>query len=433
MEGKASETVKRILGSQNVRRISLLKKTVSIHNARLLRAFSGGTTNVKTLPQRTFVFPKAHLFFGYYDVSQFGDDENLLLAVAAPPINRTPPAGSIVRLGFFDIREKTPEFHEFGRTATWCWQQGCRLQWYPLGGTNSVIYNTFLEGQYRSVVQDIRSSRINKVLPRPIYTVNHDGKWGLSLNFSRLQRLRPGYGYNALPDESAGEAAPAADGIWRFDMETGEEKLLFSIRDIAEFKTQKRFTGAQHYFNHILFNTAGNRFMFFHICQLSDGRRKIRLLTSNIDGADIHLLNDSGHASHYCWQDNDHLLCYSTVAGKGEGYFLYDDRSGESQLVGAGTLNEDGHPSYLPGGQRLITDTYPDKYGEMFLLLYDFENNGLAFLHKEYMPLRFNTETRCDFHPRVSPSGKQVCIDCIVDGKRTMKVFDISSVTANSH
>ncbi len=433
MEEQTRETVKRIIGSQNVRRISFIKKTVSVHSARLLRTVSGGPANVKPPHQRTFALPKAHLFFGYYDVSQFSKDENYLLAMAVPVINTTPPAGLIARLGFFDIGDKVTQFHEFGRTAAWCWQQGCRLQWYPLASGTTVLYNDLVEKRYGSIIQDVITGKIIRIFSWPIYALSRCGKWGLSVNFSRLQRLRPGYGYNNLEDETAGDSAPSVDGIWRIDMLTGKEKILFSIRDIATMEMHYRFAGEQHYFNHLLFNKTGCRFMFFHITRLRDGRMKVRLLTSDIHGTDIRILNDSGHSSHYCWLDDDHLLCYSTVKGKGEGYFLFDVQSGESQQVGLGILDQDGHPSYLPGGNQLITDTYPDRYGESSLLMYDLDRNDLTILHKEYMPQKFNAETRCDFHPRVSPSGKQVCIDCIVNGRRVMSLFDIPAMGENPH
>jgi len=49
-------------------------------------------------------------------------------------------------------------------------------------------------------------------------------------------------------------------------------------------------------------------------------------------------LSGSSHASHYSWGDNDHLLCYSIVSGRGEGYYLFNDSSGETQIVGAGDI-----------------------------------------------------------------------------------------------
>ena len=165
--------------------------------------------------------------------------------------------------------------------------------------------------------------------------------------------------------------------------------------------------------------------MFFHICQMDDGLRHIRILISSIDGNHVRVLNDSGHSSHYCWKDDDELLCYSTVRDKGEGYYLYDTHTGLNQIIGPDCLTEDGHPSYLPGASKLITDTYPDQYGESSLLLYACKEEKLTVLDKEFLPVKFCGETRCDLHPRVSPSGKYVCIDTVKCGQRVMKLFEI--------
>lgn len=422
------QTIKNILGASNARKVGLTLKYLKVSKNRFIRRISGISESIPSLETRIFALPDAHMFFGYYDLPQFSCDENLVLATAVPLINQSPTSSHIMKLGYFDIRDAKPKFNVVGQTSTWCWQQGCRLQWYPFQGSSVVLYNTMVDGRYGCVLQNIFDGAIIKSFQRPIYSVSRDGHFGLSLNFARLQRLRPGYGYGLLLDETKNDLMPDSDGIWRIDMETGEEKLLFSTLDIAEILKKKANSSAPHYSNHILFNISGTRFMFFHIQQLSHGARKISMLSSNIEGNDIFVLNDSGHASHYTWKDDNHLLCYSAVAGKGEGYYIYKDKSDEIWQLGQNTLFEDGHPSYVPTGRHLITDTYPDKYSEQALLLYDYNDDKLIVLDREYNPVRFDGETRCDLHPRLSRSGKYVCIDCIINNKRVMRLFDISPI-----
>ncbi len=424
------QVIKNTIGAGNARKIAQFRKAARISTNRLIRTILGEKEILPSPQPQTFALTDAHVFFGYYDVPQVSCDEILLLGMAIPLTNKTPVSAIRAQLGFFDMREKEPQFRVFGCTPTWCWQQGCRLQWYPNDSERFVIYNTMVEDLYGSVILDIKLKKIIRSFLRPIYTVTKDGRYALSLNFSRLQRLRPGYGYSLLPDQTAEDRMPAFDGIWRLDMKSGKEELLFSVRDVALRGTRNGSAYNQHYFNHVLYNPSGTRFMFFHVTQTSAGKRKIRMFTAKADGTDIHLVNDSGHVSHYCWRDDNDLLCYSTVVGKGEGYYLYDDHTGEIQVVGAGSLKEDGHPSYLPGGRWLITDTYPDKCGESSLLLYNLENAELIPLYKTYVPPVFTGETRCDLHPRVSSSGRLICIDCIESGKRVMKLFDVSSMTS---
>ena len=44
-----------------------------------------------------------------------------------------------------------------------------------------------------------------KLFQHPVYSVANNGKFALTLDFSRLHRLRPGYGYSNLPDETRKE------------------------------------------------------------------------------------------------------------------------------------------------------------------------------------------------------------------------------------
>jgi hypothetical protein len=412
------QQIKNMLGTKNTKNLSVLKRSINIHLKRISRRREKALTE---LPIKTISLPNEHIFFSYYDFQQFSQNSNLLLGMVAPNINTTPKSKTSLKVGFFNLNQQKPEFQQIGSTTTWCWQMGCRLQWYPSRSNSQVIYNKLVDGQYGCVIQDIQSKKSIKRFNRPIYTVSPEGKWGLSVTFSRLQRFRPGYGYNTFPDASINDPAPSEDGIWRIDLETGNEKLLFSIEDIVKLGSNEVLRNTHHYLNHLQFNLEGKLFLFFHCVHSKDNSRKVRLMTSDISGKNIKILNNG--ASHCTWKNNSHIL-----DGSSRGYHLFDINSGNKEIVGKDILKVDGHPTYLPGKDWIITDTYPDRYGEQSLLLYNYKTNNLKILYKEFIPLEFQGETRCDFHPRVSHSGQYVCIDTVVNRKRAMKVFDISSL-----
>jgi len=379
------------------------------------------TAHMQLLRVRQFHSSEGHVFFGYYDITPFSHNDNLILAMHAPFENITPSPGMEITLGYYDLNGND-SFFEAGKTSTWCWQQGCRLQWYPHSSSHSILYNKMVDDQYGCIVQDIRTKEVLKTFMLPVYSISNDGRWGLSLNFSRLQRLRPGYGYTSLPDGTQNELIPRNDGIWRIDMNSGETSLLFSVAEISECEPLASMKNAEHYFNHILFNPDGTRFMFFHLW-MKDGKRFNRLITCNIDGRDRYPLINEGHVSHYAWKSNTELLAYSTHADTGRNYHLYTDRTPERKVIGRGILNEDGHPSYSPDNATLLTDTYPDKYREQHLLAYDFESGKLRTLASYYSPFKFTGETRCDLHPRWSRSGRHICIDAPYQKKRSMHIY----------
>ncbi len=410
---------------------------IGIHNALWLERSLHQTVRAVTHPNYVmcrksiidvFSAPRKQVFFGYYDISPFSSNGKYLLANHAPQKNVRPASEDRITLGYYDLQSAAHEFVELGETTTWCWQQGCRLQWYPAHSNDQVIYNRLVDGKYGCEIQNIHTKEVLHKYSRPIYSVSQDGKWGLSLNFSRLQRLRPGYGYMTLPDPSEGISAPTNDGIWHIDMETGNEELLFSIHDIMLLKPAGIFANGEHYFNHICFNPDGNRFMFFHLCK-ENSRRMSRLLTADINGDNTCILEDERTVSHYTWKTNTELLVTSSQPGSaGLQYRLYKDIHGENYVVGQNILNEDGHPSYLPNQDYILTDTYPDKCGDRKLLLYNTKKHTLLEIANFDSPLSFKGEVRCDLHPRLSHCGKLVCADIVYKGKRSMVVTSIENI-----
>jgi len=383
-----------------------------------------------SFPLKRFAERDRQVFFGYYDISPMNFDDSTLLAVRAPLPNVSPSADTSLEVGYYDAKNGDG-FVKIGDTITWCWQQGCRLQWYPLrdqGKNSTVIYNTLVSGNYGSCIQDIQTKKILIEFKRAIYGMSPEGRYGFSLPFSRLGRLRPGYGYVVFNDETEGDLAPVNDGIWRIDMASGRDQLLFTISDIANFKPQDTMQGAEHYLNHISVNATGKRFMFFHIWKKGD-QRHTRIITCDIDGGNPYVLVSDGVASHYTWKDEDELLCVIVNAKRGERqYYLYKDKTRFKSIVGGGILNLDGHPSYSHDSRFILTDTYMDRYGCLNLLLFDVETMKLRKLGAFHTPANFVGELKCDLHPRWSPSERYVAFDSAHNGKREMYVMDISAL-----
>ena len=115
-----------------------------------------------------FTEKKNHVFFGYYDVTPFSSDDSLLLAMHAPLKNKTPNPTNSVKIGFYKLIDEKSSFNQIGSTVLWCWQQGCRLQWYPEHSTKTVLYNSLINGHYGCIVQDIHNKKVIKKYIRPI-------------------------------------------------------------------------------------------------------------------------------------------------------------------------------------------------------------------------------------------------------------------------
>ncbi|HUT22937.1 MAG TPA: hypothetical protein VM492_01200, partial [Sumerlaeia bacterium] len=142
----------------------------------------------------------------------------------------------------------------------------------------------------------------------------------------------------------------------------------------------------------------------------------------NADGADIRLVTDKPLISHYVWRDPKHILIHR------ERYYLYrDDGSGRETLV---LEAPNGHQSYLPGGQWLLTDTYPlGERREQEVYLYHIPTRRRVVVGRFATPKEYDGEWRVDTHPRLSPDGTKVVIDSAHGGEgRQMHLIDISGI-----
>ena len=112
------------------------------------------------------------VFFGYYDISPLNYDNTKLLAnVCQKKYNQTPGNDDYLEIGFFDLTKPENHFVSIDKTNTWCWQQGCRLQWIPQND-NQIIYNKLIDGKYGIIIFDIAKNKVIKEIHSPVYALN---------------------------------------------------------------------------------------------------------------------------------------------------------------------------------------------------------------------------------------------------------------------
>jgi len=370
-------------------------------------------------------------FFGYYDRTPFdrGDQRILAMSMVSKRDDRADTNRLPVRLGYFERTEVLagrPRFHAFGESKTWSWQQGCMLQWFPAGTDGTVVYNRLVAYQYGSVIQDVVTTNVLQELPFPLYAVEPAGRYGVSLNFSRLERLRPGYGYKCLPDATAGLAAPDDDGIWLHNITNADSRLIVSLENLARFHPCPSMSGAVHYVNHLQFSPDGTKLIFLHLW-MPVGSRRNRLLLYDLELRSLHVVDDAATVSHFNWLSGNQLVLFRVPFHNEPGYYVCEldvtNTPRMTPLEGIG-LVVDGHPSLAPTGDRVLTDSYPDRFGEQGLFIYSLAEKKTTRLGVFYSPCRFRGFLRCDLHPRWNRKGNQICFDSTCDGRRAMYILD---------
>lgn len=372
--------------------------------------------------------PKFH-WFAYYDKLQFDPTDRYVLGMETAFEHRSPRPDDVIQLGMIDLKDHD-RWIGLGETTAWCWQQGCMLQWIP-GSKSEVIWNDRERGEYVSRILDVKT-RKRRTLPGPIYALSPDGRWAVAPDLRRLADTRPGYGYNGIPDPNKDVAAPANAGIWRMDLRSGKRKLIFSIADAVRIPCPRQdWSGAKHWFNHLLFAPDGKRFIFLHRwAKPGVTRLTTRMFTIDLEGRNPHVVDDFGGISHFIWRDPAHILSWARRPENGGAFYLYQDRTDRVEAVGVGVMISDGHCTYLPGKRWILCDTYPDKQRNQNPYLFDTQTRVRRPLGHFHSPREYTGEWRCDAHPRQSRSGKLVTIDSPHNGGRQIYLIDIGAMVS---
>lgn len=352
--------------------------------------------------------PKKNVFFGYYDLQQFNSDRTKLLAHICG--KNSNPAKDSALIAWFDRGNNTP--HIISETNAWCWQQGSRLRWAPTHD-ECVMFNDFANGQYVCKMINIQNKSLDIVSPA-LYDLTPDGKYGLGLNFRRLQELRPGYGYSRVNEKYPLRATPKDDGLFRYDLTNGKTKMLFSLDELSKDIQGDYY----HYLNHISISPDGSKFTFFHLwTKGKDHPWKMRFYVSNIDGTECKVITDQKCVSHYCWVDSDNMVI-TTSEGL---YYGVNVKDAELRLIESSHLIIDGHPSALNGA--ILSDTYPQKDSMQYVFLYDGSYKQLLSIYSD--PRLFG-EKRCDLHPRLTRDGIITIDSSVKNGCRNIVEFQLS-------
>lgn len=401
--------------------------------------FAAGTGPLETfVPTRALTRGPMNHWFGYYDKREFDPTNRFILANQTSFEGRGPTGDDVIRVGYVDTQHDDA-WHEIGTSRAWGWQQGCMLQWVGAQG-DKVLWNDRQDDSFVCRIYSKADGSI-RTLPRPIYTISQDGSFGLSVDFRRIDNLRPGYGYDGLADPNVAIRAPEDSGIWRVDLESGEDELIMSLADVAAIPWPDGDVHAEawHYFNHLLINPSGNRFIVLHRYRPKfdpqtlqfQGGFVTRMFTANLDGSDRFILDPSGFTSHFIWKDDDEVTMWTRPAGKKSGFYVFKDRTRVLHPVGQDKMPTNGHNTYLPAPHSdwILNDTYPDKStSRQTVYLYHVPSGRRVDLGHFPSPPAYRGEWRCDTHPRASDDGTLVAIDSPHDGGRQVYLLDIKKV-----
>ena len=360
--------------------------------------------------------------FGYYDKSPWSKEQMYMIYLAPENAKKNYVSHKAIPIMLYDClsgKEKV-----LTKTHVWNSQQGCMLQWLGPDFSSRILFNDFREGRYCSVIFNLKEGS-EIVLEKPVYSVSLDGKSAVTLDFSRLNTFRPGYGYNNIEDITAANRCPDSPCMWKLDIDSNTAtELPITYKMLSEWKCQETMKKGYHKVNHIMLNPSASRFMFIHRW-IVDGVTHHRLITCNIDGSDMYLLLDDGMVSHNNWKDDGTIISYCYSKFDGDAYHVLYDKTQKRETIGKGILSVDGHPSYSPDGKYIITDTYPDWKRKQALYLIRVSDERIIKIGSIYSNVKYMNETRCDLHPRWNYNSREICFDGADGNYRQVYVLNL--------
>jgi hypothetical protein len=371
-----------------------------------------------------------HHFFGYYDKSPWNTTGTRLLCHQTAFTDRPPSEEDAATIGMVHLDDGN-RFESIAKTWAWNFQQGAMLRWHPAAPNQKILYNDRRNHRFVAIEVDLET-REERVFERPVYAVTPDGRTAFSLNFSRLQDYRRGYGYPGVPDPWRGIQAPEDDGVHRMDLETGTSTLLVSLAQLAALNPRPEMANTVHWVNHLQTSPTGRRVAFLHRWRIGEHDWGSRLYCLGIEGDNLRCLLDGGMVSHYDWRDDNTILVWARDQNHGDRFLWVDIDVLVRGTFAEESVKTDGHCSFSPDRSWVLNDTYPDEYNMRTLMVLRSKDEKRINLARLFAPPEIRGELRCDLHPRWRRDGRQVCIDSLHSGHRQVYIVDLPSIVTNA-
>jgi hypothetical protein len=356
-----------------------------------------------------------HYFVGYYDKDPISYSGKHILCHKVSPKYENMIEPKFAEVGLLRLADNN--FEMLLKTNAMNWQLGSRVQWLD---EKIIIYNDIIDGNQCSVKFDCNSNKRLMIYKRPFWDISKNKKYAASLNFSRIKIKRPGYGYDGSNIDGDEEV------LTIFDL--NDDKLIYKIT-VNEILDKVNFDNPDKediYLNHIVWSPCNKKLMtIFHYHNKKHEQKRTFPVLINIESNEIDLIYREGDFSHHTFIDQNSILAY--IKRNNNWHFaIWSKNIGWTQLKDS-MPELDGHPTYVKFIDKIVVDSYPNRFGIMSLYLGSPNmNEKLEKIAKIYSPPKYTGPLRCDLHPRVSIEHNFIV--CDFPGKKSRKVLILDQV-----
>lgn len=374
--------------------------------------------------------PKHH-FFGYIGHVQnipWNGNERYVVALRVDFVDRFPNADDTAEIVLLDVANDY-SVRQVESTRAWNPQQGTMLYWNPDSPDTQFFFNDRdpETNKVFCVLYDIEQGRRireyrSEETPVGNGGVAQNGGHFLGLNYGRMARLRRVTGYADAYDWTVGVPHPDDDGLFKTNVETGEQELIVSFKQMRDALIERhpQIETTPLFLNHSLWNRDGDRIYFF--VRGNFGSRETRVnvpMTVRPDGSELteQRVFIGGHPE---WELGPRM-----IGRVGPDLVLYDS---ERQVI----VEKIGTPEIftLPEGDlalspdaKWITQGHPDRPLTSFVV---FRRSDGAWLRTEGLDQTGYTrgDLRIDPAPKWNRSSNQVIFPSLADDAgRTRQMF----------
>ena len=341
-----------------------------------------------------------HYFVGYYDKDPVNISSKLILChkVSNRYSNMVEPTNATI--GLLSIKDNS--FKELTSTNAMNWQLGSRAQWL---NENIIIFNDIDGGIQCSIKYDISTNSRLVKYKRPFWDISPNKKFGESLNFSRIRKMRPGYGYKGKNIDNFKEV------LTIFSLENDSLIYSISLDEILQKVKFDKNIDDEIYLNHIVWSPSSKKLItIFNFEDKIQRKRMVYPVLINLETKEIDFIHKDGTFSHHTFINEDLILAYLKINNH-YCFGLWSKAKGWTEIKNS-MPKHDGHPTYINLYDHVVVDSYPDRLGVMSLYLGSI--NPATKLEKIASIINFpqyKGPIRCDLHPRVSLKHNLIVCD----------------------
>lgn len=387
---------------------------------------------------------KKNHFFGYYDKLPINNGGNYLLS------HESEKAGSEIskseKVNICITNLKTKETNIIDSSLAWNYQQGSQLQWL---NNDSIIFNSFDGENYTSIIININKTKCKRKLKYPVYSLSDDKKIYSSVNYSRLNKFRHGYGY-IQKDFNVED-----DDLMQIRDLNIDKPIIILKKENFKVFTDIKFSNC--WIDHIIFAPQSYDFVFLLRFTNNNSNLTSYLFYFDFKTKEVFNILNSGMAGHGAWKDKNNFIIwgrenqFTKKLGKVNNlifrkifnivrkisvpdfirkniyrdcYINFNKENKNKNILNLKIPMKisGGHFNFIKN--TMISDTYHDHENLSTLFKYDLDNKIL----KKFSKLRCidtikDKPYRCDLHPRII-SENEIIVDSTHEGFRGIyKIF----------